>query len=197
MAGRTRAERRAARRAATAQRVKPSALAESKKRPWPMQELLRLGPDKGGIDADQFEAGVQIVEAHRAFTRALGYRSEVPLDREPDHGNPPAVGELSPADLRVVPVYLAWGEALASRLGVKAVQVVSWVDGLALPPALLLLTRSLDLWDQVRDDHDRAAARDRRGDRLTPAEAPPRQSSHGVRAFSRSPHCQVSVLLLW
>jgi hypothetical protein len=154
---RTRAQRRAARRVAKAERVKPSAMAEAKKQPWAMQELLRLGPEKGGIDAEQFESGVEAAEAHHALTRTLSYRSnsdyERPYGVDTQHG----LADLGPRDLRLVTVYLAWGHELTDRIGVKAHQVVGWVNGDRTPPALLLLTRALDLWAQVRDDHDRSA----------------------------------------
>jgi hypothetical protein len=133
-------------------------MAERKKRPWSMQELLRLGPDKGGIDADQFEAGIQVVEARRALTIGLDYPNAVSLEPRPDGG---AQGEASPRDVRLVTVYLAWGVELGLRLGVRAHDVAGWVNGDDRPPAILLLTRALDLWDRVRDDHDRAARADR------------------------------------
>lgn len=184
---RSRAQRRAARRAASAQRVKPSAMAEAKKRPWPMQELLRLGPEKGGIDAEQFEAGVEVAEAHHALTRTLGYRSnadyERPYDRiETQHG----LADLNPRDLRLVTVYLAWGRELTDRLGVKAHQVVTWVNGDSPPPALLMLTRALDLWGQARDDHDRAAKARRETVSPSLAQAPPEGHSCPLGGESRS-----------
>src|SRR5215467_13886603 len=73
----SRAQRRANRRRAVdrTERVKPSPLAEAKKRPWTMMVLLDRGPEAQGISAEHFEAGIDVAEACEALTRMLGYRA--------------------------------------------------------------------------------------------------------------------------
>jgi hypothetical protein len=84
------------------------------------------------------------------------------LDCQPEVAGSRGTAEMSPRDERLATLYLAWGAELGEWLGVKAPDVAAWVTGDRRPPALVLLTRALDLWAQVRDDHDRAAKAERR-----------------------------------
>jgi hypothetical protein len=56
------------------ERVKPPPEAAQHHRPWPMMMLLHLGPDANGIDADEFEAGIEIVETFKAITAEMQVR---------------------------------------------------------------------------------------------------------------------------
>jgi hypothetical protein len=153
---RNRAQRRAERRARVerAERVQPTAETLAKLRPWTMAELLKLGPDNGGIDPMQHEAAVEIVDAFKALTKELGYR---PLDLE-------RVGrgtvEMAPRELRLATIYLAWASAYQRRFMVRPHVVVEWIEDerhIDLG-AMPLLRSALDLWEKMRGDFDRAAS---------------------------------------
>ena len=122
-----------------------------------MAELLRLGPEAGGIDPNQHEAGVEIVDAFKALTKELGFR---PLDLE-------RVGrgtvEMGPRELRLATIYLAWASAYQRRFMVRPHVVVEWIederhiDVGAVP----LLRSALNLWGTIRADVDRAQSAQR------------------------------------
>src|SRR3954451_6828273 len=54
-----------------AERVKPTPEAAQHSRPWPLMLLLHLGPDADGIDSDEFEALIEIVQTFKALTAEL------------------------------------------------------------------------------------------------------------------------------
>jgi hypothetical protein len=118
--------------------------------PWSFYGLLELGRKDGGIDADQFTAGTEIVEAFRAITRELGFQ---PLDLE-------RVGtgrrDMTPRELRLSVIYFAWGTELTRRLFVRPHVVVEWVEDQRqmMLDAVPTLRRALDLWDKIRGDLD-------------------------------------------
>lgn len=151
---RTRAVRRAERRARVdrAERIKPTPETLAKLRPWTMAELLRLGPENGGIDPMQHEAGVEIVDAFKALTKELGFR---PLQLE--RVGRGSVG-MGARDLRLATIYLAWASKYQRRFMVRPHVVVEWIederhiDVGAMP----LLRSALNLWETVRGDIDRA-----------------------------------------
>ncbi len=147
-----RAERRRRARVERADRVQPTPETLAKLRPWTMAELLRLGPESGGIDPNQHEAAVEIVDAFKALTRELGYR---PLDLE-------RVGrgtvEMGPRDLRLATIYLAWASLFQRRFMRRAHIVVEWIEDERHidVDAMPLLTGALNLWDAARGNVDRA-----------------------------------------
>jgi hypothetical protein len=147
-----RAERRRRARVERAERVQPTPETLAKLKPWTMAELLRLGPEGGGIDPVQHEAAIEIVDAFKALTKELGYR---PLDLE-------RVGrgttEMGPRELRLATIYLAWASAYQRRWLVRPHVVVEWIEDERHidPGAMSLLRGALDLWDRIRGDHDRA-----------------------------------------
>jgi hypothetical protein len=152
-----RAERRRRARVDRAERVSPTPETLAKLRPWTMAELLRLGPEGGGIDPTQHEAAVEIVDAFRALTKELGYR---PLDLE-------RVGrgtvEMAPRELRLATIYLAWASAYQRRFIVRPHVVVEWIeDERRLDVgAMPLLIGALDMWDGIRSTIDRAQSAQR------------------------------------
>ena len=105
----SRAQRRANRRRAVdrTERVKPSPLAEAKKRPWTMMVLLDRGPEAQGISAEQFEAGIDIAEAFESLTRALGYRAASP-EAVLVHRGWDRFLSMSAREARMIAIYLAW-----------------------------------------------------------------------------------------
>lgn len=149
-----RAKRRAERRARVerVERVSPTPETLAKLRPWTMAELLRLGPEGGGIDPMQHEAGVEIVEAYRALTKELGFR---PLDLERIGRGSVAMGARG---LRLTTIYLAWASRFERRFIVRAHVVVDWIEDerrIGVREMHLLL-HALDMWNSIRGDVDRA-----------------------------------------
>src|SRR5215468_545658 len=152
----SRAQRRATKRRRAVdrtERVKPSPLAEAKKRPWTMMVLLDRGPEAQGISAEQFEAGIDVAEAFEALTRTLGYRAASPeavlLHRGWDR-----FLSMSAREARMIAIYLAWAPELHRRLRLRGHVVMEWVqDERSLTAAdLPKFIRALDLWCKHRDE---------------------------------------------
>jgi hypothetical protein len=127
-------------------------MAEAKKRPWIMQTLLQRGPDAEGISAEQFEAGIEVADAYDALTRGAGF-SAVSF-------NASALGysgshdvDLSPREVRLTAIYLAWVMALQQRSGLHGSLIVEWIkEERPLGHSLPWLVKALELWIQQRDD---------------------------------------------
>jgi hypothetical protein len=131
---RSKAQRRAAKRRRQVdrtERVRPSAFAEAKKRPWSMQLLLDAGREDGGIDVDQHEAALEIVSCYRAITRVVDYKAppvlDLALQRRPDDFD----------NVRVTMTYLAWCTELARHLRLRPATVVAWIEDRADPVEFL------------------------------------------------------------
>lgn len=149
-----RAERRRRANVMRIERVDPTPETLAKLRPWTMAELLKLGPEGGGIDPNQHEAGVEIVDAYRALTKELGYR---PLDLQ-------RVGrgtvEMGPRELRLATIYLAWASKFERRFMRRAPIVICWIED-ELPISVVdmpMLKGALNLWEAIRSDVDRAVS---------------------------------------
>jgi hypothetical protein len=136
-----------------AERVPPSALAEAKKRRWSMTILLEAGREGGGLEADQYEAALEIVACYRAITSVVGYHMRS-MDGLRTH-------TVDPDNPRVAETYRRWCSELQRRMGLQPAVIVGWVEDTARPIAVDLLARALDLWLQVQDDLQRTQ-------RLTP-----------------------------
>src|SRR5215475_861651 len=163
----SRAQRRATKRRRAVdrtERVKPSPLAEAKKRPWTMMVLLDRGPEAQGISAEQFEAGIDVAEAFEALTRMLGYRAASP-EAVVSHRGWDRFLSMSPREARMIAIYLAWAPELQRRLRLRGHVVMEWVqDERSLTAAdLPKFIRALDLWCKHRDEW--------RADSLTKASA--------------------------
>lgn len=152
----TRAQRRALRRRRAVdrtERVKPSPLAEAKKRPWIMMVLLDRGPEAQGISAEQFEAGIDVAESFEALTRALGYRAASPETVLAQRGWD-RFQSMSAREARMIAIYLAWAPELQRRLRLRGHVVMEWVqDERYLSAAdLPRFIRALDLWCKHRSE---------------------------------------------
>jgi hypothetical protein len=154
-----RAKRRAEKRARVerSERVKPTAETLAKLRPWTMAELLRLGPEAGGIDPSQHEAAIEIVDAFKALTKELGYR---PLQLE--RLGRGSIG-MGARDLRLATIYLVWASMFERRFMRRSHIVVEWIEDERHidVDAMPLLRGALNLWDAVRSNTDRATAKQR------------------------------------
>lgn len=129
----------------------------AKLRPWPMQDLLRKGPDDGGIDSRQFEACLQIVEAFKVITHGLGFK---PLDlARVGHGE----SDLGAHGCRLWNIYVAWGNAYQRRALVSPHVIVDMVeDGRPIGAgAVWLVALAGDMWDKACSNHDREQKADR------------------------------------
>jgi hypothetical protein len=152
----SRAQRRAANRRRVVdrtERVKPSPLAEAKKRPWTMMVLLDRGPDAQGISAEQFEAGIDVAEAFEALTRTLGYRAASP-EAVLVHRGWDRFLSMSAREARMIAIYLAWAPELQRGLRLRGHVIMEWVqDERPLAAAdLPKFIRALDLWCKHRDE---------------------------------------------
>lgn len=130
---------------------------------WLLNILLERGRDREGIDAEQFESAVEIVDAFKAITREVGYR---PLDLE-RIGVGRRDRDMSPREVRLSVIYFGWGVELIRRLFIRPHVVVEWIeDERQLDVgALPVLSKSLDLWDKIRGDLDGNLAAQRRARR--------------------------------
>jgi hypothetical protein len=150
MSKKARARRAAKRRRQVdrAERVKPSPLAEAKKRPWSMQVLLEAGREGGGIDADQHEAALEIVDCYRGITAEVRC-SHTDLE---NHRHCPSMKPAGYGDAQRSALYLAWCHEILRRMRLRPAIVVGWIEDTASPIAVELLSRALDLWLQTKHE---------------------------------------------
>lgn len=132
------------------ERVLPPPEAAQHHRPWPLQSLLVAGhPD--GIDADEFEAALQIVEAFRALTLQLGTQS-LPLEAERVAG---WHGGMSDRDAERVACWFEWSLRLPTGLPPR---LVGWIEDEQSIGSVEVLRRACRLWDRVRSDRKRGVS---------------------------------------
>jgi hypothetical protein len=134
--------------------VKPSAMAERKKRPWTMMSLFTRG-DADGISPEQFEAGIQIVDAQNALTRMLGYRAASLNDARQLAAVRYA---MTDGQARWAAIYVGWSVELRRRRGDPSA-ICDWVQDerpFIEASDLPKLRRGLDLWANHRDEWDPA-----------------------------------------
>jgi hypothetical protein len=146
---RSRAQRRAAKRRYVNrnERVKPSALAEAKKRPWLMASLLL----RGLITPEHFEAGIEIVAGFDALTLALGYRPVLIIQHRVKRQ---FSDDVSNVQARWAALYIGFANELQRRFQQRASDVVELVrdDRGILLQDMKALTDALELWHRHRDD---------------------------------------------
>jgi hypothetical protein len=167
-----RAKRRAERRARVerAERVKPPPEAAQHRRTWPLQALLVAGhPD--GIDADEFEAALQIVETFKALTAQLGI---LPARLDDTIGGSSG---LSDRDADRIACWFEWSARLPLGLPTR---LVAWIEDELPIQSVELLRRACRQWDRVRSDRAKDQPRGVAAiDKTPPAVLPMRLS--GVR----------------
>lgn len=112
-----------------------------------MQQLLRAGKDGGGIEVDEFEAALQIVDAFKALTRDLAVRSgNVEVERISGY-----MGEaMSDGDARRIVLWFAWVERLPVHID-PAGLVSQIEDGRAIS-SVADLRIACHLWDSAARD---------------------------------------------
>jgi hypothetical protein len=134
-----------------AERVAATPETLAKLKPWPMQDLVRLGPDNGGLSSGQFEAALQIVEAYKVITRGLGFR---PLDlTRVGHGT----GDMGPRSCRLWNIYVEWGNAYQQRALISPHVIVQMVeDDMPIGAgAVWLVALASDMWDRAASEYDK------------------------------------------
>jgi hypothetical protein len=134
------------------ERVQATPETLAKLKPWPMQDLLRKGPEDGGLSSDQFEAALQIVEACKIITQGLGFR---PLDlSRVGHGT----GEFGARACRLWNIYVDWGNAFQRRSLISPHTIVQMVedDRPIDAGAVWLIGLAADMWDDSKRQYDRA-----------------------------------------
>ncbi len=146
-ANRKRRARKARRRQVDrTERVLPPPEAAQHFRPWPMQTLLALGhPD--GIDADEFEAALQIVETFKALVVGLGMVAIPPERLMGEIGG--TVGGMSDRDAERCACWFEW--SLRLPLGLPP-RLVAWIEDDVPIGSVEVLRRACRLWDRVRSD---------------------------------------------
>lgn len=132
------------------ERVKPTPETARKLRPHPLEQLLALGREGGGIDADQLQCAGEIVDAAQAVTAGLGIASvDVAYI-----GRTPYDDSMSPHAERLQAIWFQWALVLQQRLAMRPFAVVELIANPG-PLDAMRLSRALDLWAKVRRDHDR------------------------------------------
>lgn len=148
---------RAARRVVDrSERIKPTPETAAKLQPHPMELLLVLGRDDGGIDADQWQCAEEIIAARDALSHGRGLSSSDLLRV----GASASDGSMSAHDDRLCAIWSAWAEELNRRWHVRRpFLVVERIESTLQCPPLLAraLGAALDLWAKVRHDLDRPA----------------------------------------
>lgn len=123
----------------------------AKMQPDVLDQLLRQGPDAGGIDNQQFQALWDIRDAAHVVGRGLGYHAaEI---GNVGHGS----GEISDGDARRWDIYTAWSREF-SRLSALSPSIVrDWVDRdrIIRPEDLRYLALAAKLWGRAASAYDK------------------------------------------
>lgn len=140
----TRAQRRAAKRKRVdrTERIKPPPEAAQHRRDWPLQTLLALGPEADGIDSDEFEAAVELVETYRALTAELQARG-AQIEALPVHT---ATRGMSDSVARMCAVWFAWSEFV----GPVATHIVEQIEDEMPIRSVAILRAGLRHWLRLK-----------------------------------------------
>lgn len=149
----TRAQRRAERRAKVnrGERIKPTPETLAKLRPWPMQQLLIAGPDQGGIDANEFEAALQIVEAFRVLVADIDLRSQlIECERVNQLNYDFRSTGMSERDAERCAIWFEWSARLPAGLPPR---LVAWIEDETPIGSVAVLRHGCRLWERSRNEH--------------------------------------------
>lgn len=131
-----------------AERVLPPPEAAQHHRAWPMQVLLALGPDNDGIDDDEFEAALDIVEAYHALTIELGMKALL-LESERVTGSH---APMTDRDAERIACWFEW----SAQVGPVATHIVEQIEDEAPIRSVLLLRLACQRWLRIKRDRARA-----------------------------------------
>jgi hypothetical protein len=119
-----------------------------------MQELLALGDQGGGLDADEFEAALQIVETFHVLTAGLGMAA-VTIDRLMlDRANGSTT--MSDRDAERCATWFDWSMRLPRGLAAK---LVAEIEDQQPIRSVDVLRHACRMWDKTRSDRASATRR--------------------------------------
>lgn len=106
-----------------------------------------------GMQPDQYEAALQIWDAHDALVKGLKAGAGDVNKIANAHGG------TSDTKARLISIYLQWAGALPKRFYLTSSIVLGWIDD-SVPDARMtndtqrrMLTRACDLWAQIKRDY--------------------------------------------
>lgn len=149
-----------------AERVAATPETLAKLRPCPLKAMLHQGAldprHPAGMQPDQYEAALQIWDAHDALVKGLK-AGAVDVDKIAN-----AHGGISDRKAYLIGIYLDWAGQLPQKLYLTSAIVLGWINDDAPHERMTndnqrrMLTVACDLWNGIKRDHDRAASVDRR-----------------------------------
>lgn len=126
-----------------AERIEAPPEAAQHQRPWPLQLLLQAGPEGDGLDSDEFEAAVEIVETFKALTIALQVRGTAPEHIGVAHG------ELSDRAALMISIWFEW----RARLGdLDCVALAQEIEDDRAIVSVALLRSACRSWLKAKED---------------------------------------------
>lgn len=125
------------------ERVLPTPEAAQHHRPWPMMLLLHAGPEGDGIDSDEFEAGIEIVETFRSLTAAQQLRGA-----DLDEVAVRSAHQLSDRAAMMIAVWFEW----SAQVGPGASLLVDWIEDAAPIRSVVVLRAGMRRWLKVKRD---------------------------------------------
>lgn len=163
------AKRRRAKKRANvnrAERIEATPETLAKLRPCPLKAMLHLGAinphHAAAMQPDQYEAALQIWDAHDALTKGLKAGA---VDLNKIAG---AHGGTSEAKARLIAVYLQWASQLAGRFYLTSSIVLGWINDDEPGERMVndrqrrMLCAACDHWIKLKQQHDRAVGVDRK-----------------------------------
>lgn len=128
-----------------AERVKPTPEAAQHHRPWPLMLLLHQGPDANGLDVDEFEAGIEIVETFKALTHGLGIAAlSIEFEKVAANYSDP----MSDRAALMIGVWFRW----CHEIGPVATQLVEQIEDASPIRSVEVLRFGLRRWAKLKHD---------------------------------------------
>lgn len=135
-----------------AERVEATPETLAKLRPCPLKAMLHVGT----MQPDQYEAALQIWDAHEALSKGLK-AGTVDVDKIAN-----AHGGMSDGKARLITIYLQWASELAGRFYLTSSIVLGWIEDGDPTKRMVndnqrrMLCSACDHWIKVKGDHMRA-----------------------------------------
>jgi len=133
-------------------RVGPTPETAAKLQPDFLDQLLRKGPENGGIDNTTFEALFEIEEAHAIVGRRTAARAS---SLELAGGGDP--GDMSDGEARTWSVWLKWGQDFYDQTGVTGAKIAELI-AMRYPVDPVFVDhyrRAAGLWDKTKRKYDK------------------------------------------
>lgn len=147
------------------ERVQATPETLAKLRPCPLKAMLHrraVDPhDPAGLQPEQYEAALQIWDAHDALVKGLK-AGTVDLNKVAN-----AHGGTSDGKARLIAIYLQWADELPRRFYLTSSRVVGWIDD-STPHARMsndsqrrVLTRACDFWIELMGNARKSRSQER------------------------------------